>query len=94
VPTRCPRQTSPAAVVSPILFLLPSRTSRSSNCALLADALELLPRSWASAAIVPLPIEIVYDIGPAKRLQAQYLPQIQQHAATLDAGQVAALMRV
>lgn len=64
------------------------------NCALLADALELLPRSWASAAIVPLPIEMVYDIGPAKRLQAQSLPQIQQHAATLDAGQVAALMGV
>lgn len=25
-------------------------------------------------------------LGPAKQLQAQYLPQIQQHAATLDAG--------
>ena len=32
-------------------------------------------------------------LGPAKQLQAQYLPQIQQKAATLDAGQVMALMR-
>lgn len=30
---------------------------------------------------------------PAKQMQAQYLPQIQQKAATLDAGQVMALMR-
>jgi hypothetical protein len=33
-------------------------------------------------------------LGPAKQLQAQYLPQIQQKAATLDAGQVMALMRI
>ncbi len=32
-------------------------------------------------------------IGPARQLQTQYLPQIQQKAATLDAGQVMALMR-
>jgi uncharacterized protein (DUF697 family)/tellurite resistance protein len=32
-------------------------------------------------------------LGPAKQMQAQYLPQIQQKAATLDAGQVMALMR-
>jgi len=31
-------------------------------------------------------------LGPAKQMQAQYLPQIQQKAATLDAGQVMALM--
>jgi uncharacterized protein (DUF697 family)/tellurite resistance protein len=32
-------------------------------------------------------------LGPARQLQTQYLPQIQQKAATLDAGQVMALMR-
>ncbi len=159
------------------------------NHALLAGALELLPQSWASMAIIPLQIKMVYGIGkaqgvaldqghikefiaaagvgltsqyleqfgrkllggllgkaagkafgkvggaatgmafsfattyalgqlarryyaggrtidggllretfqdllgPAKQLQAQYLPQIQQKAATLDAGQVMALMR-
>ncbi|RJP66637.1 MAG: DUF533 domain-containing protein [Comamonadaceae bacterium] len=32
-------------------------------------------------------------LGPAKQLQAQYLPQIQQKAATLDAGQIMQLVR-
>ena len=32
-------------------------------------------------------------LGPAKQLQTHYLPQIQQKAATLDAGQIMALMR-
>ncbi len=32
-------------------------------------------------------------LGPAKNLQTQYLPQIQQRAATLDAGQIMAMIR-
>ncbi|MBK8525376.1 MAG: DUF533 domain-containing protein [Betaproteobacteria bacterium] len=32
-------------------------------------------------------------LGPAKQLQSQYLPQIQQKAATLDAGQVIEIIR-
>ena len=32
-------------------------------------------------------------LTPAKQLQKQYLPQIQQKAATLDAGQIMALVR-
>lgn len=32
-------------------------------------------------------------LGPAKQMQSQYLPQIQQKAATLDAGQVMAMVR-
>ncbi|MBQ0936111.1 YcjF family protein [Ideonella paludis] len=32
-------------------------------------------------------------LGPAKQLQSQYLPQIQNKAATLDAGQVMAMIR-
>ena len=32
-------------------------------------------------------------LGPARQMQQQYLPQIQQKAATLDAGQVMALVR-
>ncbi|MFH1494297.1 MAG: DUF533 domain-containing protein [Pseudomonadota bacterium] len=159
------------------------------NYALLNGALELLPQSWASMAIIPLQIKMVYGIGqahgveldqghikefiaaagvgltsqyleqfgrkllggllgkavgksfgkvgsaatgmafsfattyalgqvakryyaggrvmstallrdtfqsllsPAKQMQTQYLPQIEQKAATLDAGQVMALMR-
>ena len=32
-------------------------------------------------------------LGPAKQMQAQYLPQIQQKASTLDAGQIMAMVR-
>ena len=32
-------------------------------------------------------------LGPARQMQAQYLPQIQQKAATLDAGQVMQMVR-
>jgi uncharacterized protein (DUF697 family)/tellurite resistance protein len=32
-------------------------------------------------------------LGPARQMQAQYLPQIQQKAATLDAGQIMQLVR-
>ncbi|MDP1651390.1 MAG: DUF533 domain-containing protein [Rhodocyclaceae bacterium] len=32
-------------------------------------------------------------LGPAKQMQTQYLPQIEQKAATLDAGQIMALVR-
>ena len=32
-------------------------------------------------------------LGPARQMQTEYLPQIQQKAATLDAGQIMAMMR-
>jgi hypothetical protein len=32
-------------------------------------------------------------LAPAKQLQSQYLPQIQQTASTLDAGKVLAIVR-
>ncbi len=45
------------------------------NQAILAGALELLPQSWASLAIVPLQIRMVYQIGKA-------------HGVTLDQGHI------
>ncbi|MCY7304821.1 MAG: TerB family tellurite resistance protein [Rhodoferax sp.] len=45
------------------------------NYALLNGALELLPQSWASMAIIPLQIRMVYGIGKA-------------HGVTLDQGHV------
>jgi uncharacterized protein (DUF697 family)/tellurite resistance protein len=45
------------------------------NYALLCGALELLPQSWASMAIIPLQVKMVYGIGQA-------------HGAVLDAGMV------
>lgn len=35
------------------------------NCALLNGALELLPQSWASMAIIPLQVKMVFGIGKA-----------------------------
>lgn len=32
-------------------------------------------------------------LGPAKQMQTQYLPQIQQQASTLDAAQIMAMVR-
>jgi uncharacterized protein (DUF697 family)/tellurite resistance protein len=45
------------------------------NYALLCGALELLPQSWASMAIIPLQVKMVYGIGQA-------------HGAVLDASMV------
>ncbi|PKO84410.1 MAG: GTPase [Betaproteobacteria bacterium HGW-Betaproteobacteria-11] len=45
------------------------------NYALLAGALELLPQSWASMAIIPLQIKMVYGIGQA-------------HGVALDQGHI------
>ena len=45
------------------------------NCALLNGALELLPQSWASMAIIPLQIKMVYGVGQA-------------HGVSLDQGHI------
>ncbi len=45
------------------------------NHAILAGALELLPQSWASVAIIPLQVKMVYGIGRA-------------HGITLDQGHI------
>ena len=45
------------------------------NHALLAGALELLPQSWASMAIIPLQVKMVYGIGKA-------------HGVALDQGHI------
>jgi len=45
------------------------------NYALLAGALELLPQSWASMAIIPLQIKMVYGIG-------------KEHGVSLDQGHI------
>ncbi|HAZ60523.1 MAG TPA: GTPase [Gammaproteobacteria bacterium] len=45
------------------------------NYALIAGALELLPQSWASLAIVPLQVKLVYVVGQA-------------HGQSLDQGQI------
>lgn len=68
VPVSAPAATSPAAADAEL--------DRSIlNHALVNGALELLPQSWASMAIIPLQVKMVYGIGKA-------------HGVTLDQGHV------
>jgi uncharacterized protein (DUF697 family)/tellurite resistance protein len=67
-----------AALQAPAAGRLVDRAALDSsikNCALLCGALELLPQSWASMAIIPLQVKMVYGIGQA-------------HGAQLDATMV------
>jgi len=177
-----PAAVEPGPVVASVPNVADAELDRSIlNHAILNGALELLPQSWASLAIIPLQIKMVYGIGkahgyqldqghirellatvgvgltsqyleqfgrkllggllgkpgmaaagvaisfattyalgqvakryyaggrqmspellrntfqgllePARRLQAEYLPQIQQKSANLDVGQVMAMVR-
>jgi uncharacterized protein (DUF697 family)/tellurite resistance protein len=64
-PTHVPRQL--VAPVAPAAAKVPeAETDRSIlNYAILSGALELLPQSWASMAIIPLQLKMVYGIGKA-----------------------------
>ncbi|MBG6072533.1 MULTISPECIES: YcjF family protein [unclassified Polaromonas] len=68
-------------VPSPAMAALPSTANEAEldrsilNHALVNGALELLPQSWASMAIIPLQVKMVYGIGKA-------------HGVTLDQGHV------
>jgi len=68
-------------VPSPVIAALPSTANTAEldrsilNHALVNGALELLPQSWASMAVIPLQVKMVYGIGKA-------------HGVTLDQGHV------
>lgn len=64
--------TAPATAVNPVAAELDQSIL---NHALLNGALELLPQSWASMAIIPLQIKLVYGIGKA-------------HGVSLDQGHI------
>ena len=71
---------SAAATQGPVVAAQPNVTDAELdksilNYALLNGALELLPQSWASMAIIPLQIKMVYGIGKA-------------HGVTLDQGHI------
>ena len=71
-------QPAPVPVAAPsITAAAPAATQDKSilNYALLCGALELLPQSWASMAIIPLQIKLVYSIGKA-------------HGVSLDQGHI------
>lgn len=58
--------TTPGPVVASVANVPESELDqRILNHAILAGALELLPQSWASMAIIPIQIKLVYGIGKA-----------------------------
>jgi uncharacterized protein (DUF697 family)/tellurite resistance protein len=73
-------EAGPASAASPAALNLPAVSDAELdksvlNYAILNGALELLPQSWASMAIIPLQMKMVYAIGQA-------------HGVTLDQGHV------
>lgn len=72
----------PVPVSAPLVAVVPATDAADAeldqtilNYALIAGALELLPQSWASMAIVPLQVKLVYVVGRA-------------HGQALDQGQI------
>lgn len=76
VPVPTPATTPGAAPAAAALGVNEAELDRSIlNHALINGALELLPQSWASMAIIPLQVKMVYGIGKA-------------HGVTLDQGHI------
>ncbi len=72
-----PRPAAPAAPATVLLSDAESAALDKSilNRAILCGALELLPQNWATMAIIPLQVKMVYDIG-------------QRHGVQLDQGHI------
>jgi uncharacterized protein (DUF697 family)/tellurite resistance protein len=64
---------APALVTAALPLVDPARDAALDktikNAALLNGALELLPQSWASMAIIPLQVRMVYNIGKAHGIE-------------------------
>jgi uncharacterized protein (DUF697 family)/tellurite resistance protein len=80
VPASVPPAVAPVAAAGPVVAAQPNPSEAELdksilNYSLLNGALELLPQSWASIAIIPLQIKMVYGIGKA-------------HGVTLDQGHI------
>ena len=75
VPAAAAPAVQPApAVPTPVSAVLPAAAAAELdksilNYAMLTGALELLPQSWASMAIIPLQVKMVYGIGQAHGVQ-------------------------
>jgi len=79
-PASAPTAVAPVAAAGPVVAAQPNLSEAELdksilNYSLLNGALELLPQSWASMAIIPLQIKMVYGIGKA-------------HGVTLDQGHI------
>jgi uncharacterized protein (DUF697 family)/tellurite resistance protein len=79
-PASAPSAGAPVAAAGPVVAAQANQSDAELdksilNYSLLNGALELLPQSWASMAIIPLQIKMVYGIGKA-------------HGVTLDQGHI------
>jgi uncharacterized protein (DUF697 family)/tellurite resistance protein len=80
VPAAAPALQPAPAASTPVSTVLPAAAAAELdksilNYAMLTGALELLPQSWASMAIIPLQVRMVYGIGQA-------------HGVALDQGHI------
>ncbi len=83
-------QAVPAVAAGPVVAAMPkvseAELNRSIlNYAILNGALELLPQSWASLAIIPLQIKMVYEIGKAHGVELDQ-GHIREFLATAGVG--------
>jgi len=84
-PTYAPAMTAGVAVAT-VSAVADAELDRSIlNAAILNGALELLPQSWASMAIIPLQIKLVYGIGKTHGYELDQ-GHIREFLATLGVG--------
>lgn len=74
VPAAAPAVQAGPSAPTPVSVVLPAAAAAELdqsilNHAMLTGALELLPQSWASMAIIPLQVKMVYGIGQAHGVQ-------------------------
>lgn len=81
----------PAAIATASAATIPSRVPEAEldksilNTSILNGALELLPQSWASMAIVPLQVRLVYRVGKAYGVELDQ-GHIKEFIATVGVG--------
>ncbi len=81
---------APTAASGPVVAIVPNVSEGELdqlivNRAIINGALELLPQSWASLAIIPLQIKLVYKIGQAHGVELDQ-GHIKEFIATLGVG--------
>ena len=91
VPTLPPPLPAAAAVATAAAAAIPSRVPEAEldksilKTSILNGALELLPQSWASMAIIPLQVRLVYRIGKAHGVELDQ-GHIKEFIATVGVG--------
>lgn len=85
LPAAVPAAAVPAAAAAPAVDRA-ALDSRIFNHAVLCGALELLPQSWASMAIIPLQVKLVHGIARAHGITAIDAAMVKEFIATAGVG--------